>query len=384
MPSSRHLQLTAGQERQWTLSRHGFGGQGATDLEQAATQHMGLHAARLLTPFVTLHARNESFVPEHLQQALAPQGHLVKLRCMRRTLHILTPEDAVVAHVATLPQRRGAYLAELRRRGLSTAAWKRHRATVLEVLAVSPTEYRALVATVSGAYRVRGGSKVAKELAVLAVKSLWEDGALSAFNESTSMHHEVKVFLRAEHHRPDTELVNPSLSYQDAIRRLILRYFECYGPATFRDFVWWSGVRMSDARAALDACLPLLTSAKLDSHDSVMYLRADDEDALRRTPEISPTHTALTAYEDPSLKGYHESRRRYVADDAYDSLFNSIGEARGAVLVGGSTAAIWTWDRRHGRVDVDVVRQLPKRSRDAIADVTAGAEQFLRLHAVER
>ncbi|GAA1619354.1 hypothetical protein GCM10009789_86380 [Kribbella sancticallisti] len=384
MPSPRHIQLTPGQERQWTLSRHGFGSLPAAGSEDAAERHMGLHAARLLTPYVSLHARDRTFLPEDLQAALRTRRSLIKLRCMRRTLHILTPEDALIAHTATLPQRRGAYLAELRRQGLSTTAWHRYRAAALEVLATGPVEYRTLVATVPKEHRVRGGSTVAKQLAVLAVKSLWEDGALSALNESASMHHEVKVFLLASNHHPDIDLTIPGLSYHEAIQRLILRYFGCYGPATFRDFVWWSGVKMSDARTALQVCLPLLTSIRLESHESVMYARASDEDALRRTAELPPTHTVLTAYEDPSLKGYHESRRRYVSDDAYDRLFNSIGEARGSVLVGGSVAAIWTWNRPRRKVEVEQVRSVDKRSRGDIRELTANAERFLRLHTIER
>ena len=38
----------------------------------------------------------------------------------------------------------------------------------------------------------------------------------------------------------------------DALGELARRYFRSHGPATLRDFVWWSGLRVSDARRAVD------------------------------------------------------------------------------------------------------------------------------------
>jgi hypothetical protein len=39
---------------------------------------------------------------------------------------------------------------------------------------------------------------------------------------------------------------------EEALAELARRYFSSHGPATLRDFVWWSGLRMGDARTALE------------------------------------------------------------------------------------------------------------------------------------
>ncbi len=56
--------------------------------------------------------------------------------------------------------------------------------------------------------------------------------------------------------------VPTSKSYDrlDAIAELARRYFRSHGPATLHDFQWWSGLKMSDARAGLEAAQPRLTS----------------------------------------------------------------------------------------------------------------------------
>lgn len=43
----------------------------------------------------------------------------------------------------------------------------------------------------------------------------------------------------------------PSLSRDEALARLAQRYFRSHGPATLRDFSWWSGLTMRDAREAV-------------------------------------------------------------------------------------------------------------------------------------
>jgi len=42
-----------------------------------------------------------------------------------------------------------------------------------------------------------------------------------------------------------------SLSRDEALAELAWRYFRSHGPATLRDFSWWSGLGMADARAAV-------------------------------------------------------------------------------------------------------------------------------------
>lgn len=46
----------------------------------------------------------------------------------------------------------------------------------------------------------------------------------------------------------------------DAIVELARRYFSSHAPATLHDFHWWSGLKMGEARAGLEAIQPMLVS----------------------------------------------------------------------------------------------------------------------------
>lgn len=54
-----------------------------------------------------------------------------------------------------------------------------------------------------------------------------------------------------------------NMDRNDAVAELTKRYFVSRGPATIQDFVWWSGLTVSDLKAGLEANRSFLTSEKI-------------------------------------------------------------------------------------------------------------------------
>lgn len=52
------------------------------------------------------------------------------------------------------------------------------------------------------------------------------------------------------------------LSRDEALAKLILRYFSSHGPATLKDFAWWSGLTLADAKAGLEMVRKQVTEIK--------------------------------------------------------------------------------------------------------------------------
>ena len=88
-----------------------------------------------------------------------------------------------------------------------------------------------------------------------------------------------------------------------ALGELARRYFTSHGPATQRDFMWWAGITVKDAQAAIDAAKGVLTSARVDGVDyGGRYARGARR--ARRGPVVKllpPFDEYTVAYQDRSL-----------------------------------------------------------------------------------
>ncbi|ARZ65802.1 hypothetical protein SMD11_0136 [Streptomyces albireticuli] len=83
--------------------------------------------------------------PDRHESGPSPGGTLVKIRCMRRTLHLWPADQAADAHTATPRLRLGATLATARRHDLNQTGLQRWRQRAVDALAGgarSPGEFR--------------------------------------------------------------------------------------------------------------------------------------------------------------------------------------------------------------------------------------------------
>ncbi len=86
-----------------------------------------------------------------------------------------------------------------------------------------------------------------------------------------------------------------------AIAELARRYFTSHAPATLPDFYWWSGLKMSDARAGLEAMQPKMVSETIDGKT---YWWPNDTKPLKTKPldlQLLPAFDEfLVSYKDRS------------------------------------------------------------------------------------
>jgi hypothetical protein len=128
----------------------------------------------------------------------------------------------------------------------------------------------------------------------------------------------------------------------EALGDLALRYFTSHGPATVRDFAWWSGLGMADARNGLESTAGLLES---DSVDGQAYWRPRDKPPNGRK---GPAALLLPPF-DEFLVGYKDRGAALDASHARHapSLLSPAIASRGKI--------VGTWTRRLARNSVIVV-----------------------------
>ena len=133
------------------------------------------------------------------------------------------------------------------------------------------------------------------------------------------------------------------LSRDEALAELARRYFTSHGPATLPDFVWWSGLKVTDARAAIDFVASELAAEAIDG--KIHWLPPSSTPA-------TPGHAELLPGFDEYLLGYQE--RRAVLDPAHAEKIvpGGNGVFRPMLVLDGRVVGVWKSTLRKASVAI--------------------------------
>lgn len=137
------------------------------------------------------------------------------------------------------------------------------------------------------------------------------------------------------------------LDRRDAVAELARRYFTSHGPATVRDFVWWSGLTVKEAQPGLEAVKPKLQQETIDG-------RVHWSATARITPPTRGCTTLLLPNYDEYLIAYKD--RGAVVEDARAA--NIVARSGGAfphhLVIDGRLAGSWARTLKENSVVIEV------------------------------
>lgn len=140
-----------------------------------------------------------------------------------------------------------------------------------------------------------------------------------------------------------------TLTRDEALRKLALTYYSSHGPASLRDFIWWSGMTKTDAKLGLEMIKKQLLFSVIND-ETYWYV-----------PNVFPTYTApqkvyLLPNFDEYVVGY--SNRTAI----YDIDFNKKLDARQNVLFQHTIIlngrVIGTWKRKVNKKGITFIPKL--------------------------
>lgn len=120
---------------------------------------------------------------------------------------------------------------------------------------------------------------------------------------------------------------------EEAIIELTRRYFTRHGPATLQDFVWWSGLRVSEARAGLEAVQGELVTET--ANGQTLWRSAEGVSA----GPLAPSAFLLPAY-DEFLIGYTDRSASLAPEHA--ALVKNANGLGATVIWNGRVIGTWT------------------------------------------
>ncbi len=164
----------------------------------------------------------------------------------------------------------------------------------------------------------------------------------------------------------------PALSRDEALAELVRRYFLSHGPATVRDFVWWSGLTARDARRGIAMLDTQLVSERLDGLE--YWLAPSTPAPMPREAYLLPNYDEYTvAYRDRDV--YFDAAQAAAVPRRYNVPFDH------AVVLGGRVIGMWrrTVGKDALRVETRLFAELDAAGR---AEVHQAAERYARFLGV--
>ena len=126
-----------------------------------------------------------------------------------------------------------------------------------------------------------------------------------------------------------------------ALKELALRYFSSHGPATMSDYVWWSGVKTSDARTGIELASSALSTEEVEGR-IYHYVKQ-----TRRLPSEEKQTYLLPAF-DEYLLGYKDrqavlggSQTKETLKNSKSNFVHSNGVFLPTVVIDGHVSGVW-------------------------------------------
>lgn len=158
----------------------------------------------------------------------------------------------------------------------------------------------------------------------------------------------------------------PQRSREEDVAELVRRYFTSHGPATLRDFAWWSGLTLTDGRAGLAACGDALVGEA--GPDGTLWISAADAAPAPGGGEDEAGALLLGTFDELTVA--HRDLRNALADGrATNELLIR------PIVIDGITVGGWTRRAAGGEVTVEAVLDSPLDERQSAA-LHAAAERF--------
>lgn len=306
--------------------------------------------------------RTRGAVDATVEQAVT-EGSIIRTHVLRPTWHFVAPANIRWMLALTAPRVSAVMASYNRKLELDRSVFRRSN--------------RALARALEGGKQLTRGelSRVLRESGVNVTGTqrlahLMMQAELDAIVCSGARRGKQFTYALLDERVPAT----PVLDRDEALLRLAKIYFTTRGPATPRDFAWWSGLTVGDAKRAVQLAGRDLVQQSAGGH--TYWCGQSVSAAVKATPaaHLLPNYDEyFIGFKDRSAIGQRLSGSGVRAP--IETFFAHV------VVVDGQLVGGWTRSLKKGGVDVElnVVTALTRAERKAVAAAARKYGKFLAL-----
>jgi hypothetical protein len=317
----------------------------AKDPAEIARSIAGAQAQDVYAGPLTFRSRSRGLTAADIERARTEERSLLRTWVMRKTIHLIPADDA------------GWWL-PLFEPGIER--WSRRR---LEQLGLPPPRQKKALRVAAEALSGEGPltrSEVRERIEAAGVKLDQQTGmhiALTAVVSGIACLGPDRGRTTCLVKREDWLGKLPPLDRSRALAELARRYLGAFGPATDRDFAYWSGLPLRDVRAGLDSISNQIEEVQVEG-ETMLVMRG----GLARLP--STGQVRLLGNFDTYLLGWKDREFAVAGEHAAHVKEGGGGWIRPVIVEDGVVVGGWRSSRNGGRLEITL--NLPERERERL------------------
>jgi hypothetical protein len=250
-------------------------------------------------------------------EAACDRGEIIRTHALRPTWHLLAAEDLRWIQRLTGPRVHQGNGYSYRRDGLDADTLARTDEHLVRTLQDGEPRTRPeLRAALESIGIETPGQRLAHTVMHAELEALIVSGPRRGRQHT---------YVLAEGRVPEA----PDRTREADLAELVRRFFSSHGPATVRDFTWWSSLTVKDARAGIDACGDALI--REEDADGTAWFSARDAER----PAPGPTGVHLIPMYDELGVAHRDLRVVHAAEPP------PVGQLERPILLDGRTVGTW-------------------------------------------
>jgi Winged helix DNA-binding domain len=284
------------------------------------------------------------------------EGGILRTHALRPTWHYVAPHDLRWLLNLTGPRVNAGNARRYQELGLDAKTLARADDVVAEAVASGPRTRREL-ADILDAHRISAADqRIAYILMHAELHSVICSGPMRGRQHS---------YATFDQRVPPGD----GPRHDEALAALARRYFSTRGPATLNDFVWWSGLKTSEARRGLAGVSSHLASRVID--DRTYWFTG------RSAPPTTPKIDLVQCY-DEMIISYSQTRDVLQTSSARFAVPRHIDGFQHVLLLDGRLLGHWRHTQgRHGsRVETRIEKPLNEEERTTLTDAIDRYRRF--------
>ncbi len=327
----------------------------AKDPVEVAASICGVNAQRGITIYLSFWNRMHNLHKKEVDKALYQTRRLVKIWCMRGTVHVIPSTECHLYMKATNPSR------------LWSPHISRDFCDIIMKVLEEPLTKTEIADRIKGKVTVRE-----KELLTTvdrALRMLGYEGLIVFGNQvGTGFTFKEYKFALTENWLPTDVEENQEMREEKARQELLLRYLRCYGPARVQDFAYWAGFRVGEARTVFDS----VEVEKVEIRGKSYYVLPGGD---REPSEVEGDQVVLLPPYDSYVMG-HKDKSRLMEEEFRSQVFLPYAEVAPTVVKNGKVIGIWKTKKTEDMLRVHV--NLWEKNEDNLSAVDEELKKITR------